>query len=135
MPQSPVHGPPAPPKPQPRALSSHERARVLDVLHEPRFVDKAPRQVWAELLDDDEYFCSISTMYRLLAAARETRERRRQATHPATGQTGAGRDRTEPSVVVGHQQATRPGEVDLLLPVRRDRRVQPLRRRLDGRDP
>ena len=79
-----VHGPPTPPKTQPRALSGDERTRVLEVLHEPRFVDKAPRQVWAELLDDDEYLCSISTMYRLLAAAGETRERRRQATHPAT---------------------------------------------------
>ena len=79
-----VYGPPTPAKPQPRALSPHERRRVLDVLHEPRFVDKAPHQVWAELLDEDEYFCSIATMYRLLAAHGETRERRRQATHPAT---------------------------------------------------
>jgi len=79
-----VYGPPTPPKPQPRALSPDERARVLEVLHEPRFVDKAPRQVWAELLDEDEYLSSISTMYRLLAAHGETRERRRQATHPAT---------------------------------------------------
>jgi putative transposase len=83
-PKPPVCGPPTPAKPQPRALAPDERQRVLDVLHEPRFVDKAPRQVWAELLDEDEYFCSVSTMYRLLAGEGETRERRRQATHPAT---------------------------------------------------
>jgi putative transposase len=53
------------------------------VLHEPRFVDKAPAQVWATLLDEGVYLASISTMYRLLRECGETRERRRQATHPA----------------------------------------------------
>jgi len=65
-------------------LTDVERRRVLEVLHELRFVDKAPRQVWAELLDEDVYLCSVSTMYRILAAQGETRERRRQATHPTT---------------------------------------------------
>jgi hypothetical protein len=41
------------------------------------------RTVWARLLDDGIYLCSISTMYRLLAIAGENRERRRQRTHPA----------------------------------------------------
>ncbi len=72
------------PKPQPRALSASERAEVLDVLHADRFVDLAPGEVHAILLDEGRYLCSESTMYRLL---REThggvRERRRQATHPA----------------------------------------------------
>lgn len=80
----PRHGPPTPRKPQPRALSPDERQRVLDELHSERFVDKAPAQVWAELLDEDVYLCSISSMYRILTAEGETRERRRQATHPAT---------------------------------------------------
>ena len=53
------------------------------MLHEPRFVDKAPAQVWATLLDEGVYLASISTMYRLLRDRGETRERRRQATHPA----------------------------------------------------
>src|SRR5512134_730944 len=67
----------------PNALSDAERRHLLDVLHEPRFVDKAPAQVWATLLDDGVYLASISTMYRLLRERGETRERRRQATHPA----------------------------------------------------
>ena len=67
----------------PNALSDAERRHLLDVLHEPRFVDKAPAQVWATLLDDGVYLTSISTMYRLLRERGETRERRRQATHPA----------------------------------------------------
>jgi putative transposase len=76
-------GPPAP-RPVPvNALSETERQRVLDVLRSPEFCDLAPAQVWARLLDDGIWLCSISTMYRLLAAAGESRERRRQRTHPA----------------------------------------------------
>ena len=70
--------------PQPRALNSSERAQVLSVLHDERFVDQAPASVYAELLDEGRYLCSVPTMYRLLRAEGEVRERRRQATHPAT---------------------------------------------------
>lgn len=74
----------ADPKPQPRALSAGEQQAVLDVLHEERFVDLAPGEVWALLLDEGRYLCSESTMYRLLRARHgQVRERRRQATHPA----------------------------------------------------
>jgi len=69
--------------PSPRALAPGERQQVLDVLHEPRFVDLAPREVYATLLDEDKYLCSLSTMYRLLRWADELRERRAQARHPA----------------------------------------------------
>jgi len=57
---------------------------VLGVLHHERFVDQAPAIVYATLLDEGLYLCSVPTMYRLLRAAREVRERRRQASHPAT---------------------------------------------------
>lgn len=76
-------GPPAP-RPTPvNALSETERQGVLGVLRSPEFCDLAPAQVWARLLDDGTWLCSISTMYRLLAIAGESRERRRQRTHPA----------------------------------------------------
>ena len=78
--------PPAPAKPQPRALSEAEQAAVLDVLHSERFVDHAPEAVYATLLDEGVYLCSVPTMYRLLRARGETaggRDRRRHATHPA----------------------------------------------------
>ena len=83
--QSPT--PPRPPRPepkaQPRALSPAERAEVLDVLHSERFVDLAPGEVYAMLLDEGRYLCSESTMYRILRETHgEVRERRRQATHP-----------------------------------------------------
>jgi putative transposase len=67
----------------PRALTSEERQAVLDVLHEERFVDRAPAAVYAQLLDENRYLCSIRTMYRLLADAQEVRERRDQLRHPA----------------------------------------------------
>ena len=70
-------------KPQPRALSDDERRAVLDVLHHSDHVDEAPATVYAKLLDEGTYLASTSTMYRVLRASAEVRERRRQATHPA----------------------------------------------------
>ena len=65
------------------ALSDAERARVLAVLAEPRFADKSVAQVWATLLDEGVYLCSQATMHRLLRAAGQAGDRRRQATHPS----------------------------------------------------
>lgn len=81
--QPPILGP-KPPRPAPaNALSEAERQHVLSVLRSEEFCDLAPAQVWARLLDDGIYLCSIATMYRLLRIAGESRERRRQRTHPA----------------------------------------------------
>ena len=66
----------------PRALAPTERQQVLDVLHAPRFVDLAPAQVYATLLDEGLYYCAERTMYRVLAANAEVRERRAQRRHP-----------------------------------------------------
>jgi putative transposase len=68
----------------PRALSEVERDHVVAVLDSERFCDLAPVQVWASLLDEGTYLCSVPTMYRLLRARAQVRERRRQARHPAT---------------------------------------------------
>jgi putative transposase len=65
----------------PRALSAPERQQVLDVLHEARFVDLAPAEVYATLLDEQRYLCSERTMYRVLEANQEVRERRNQLRH------------------------------------------------------
>jgi putative transposase len=65
-----------------RALSAAERQVVCDVLNSERFADLAPAQVYATLLDEDVYHCSIRTMYRVLAAQRQVRERRDQLRHP-----------------------------------------------------
>jgi putative transposase len=80
--------PPAPRPARPRALparalSESERAAVLAELHSERFVDSAPAQVYATLLDEGRYLASERTMYRLLAAESQVRERRNQLAHPA----------------------------------------------------
>ncbi len=63
-------------------MTNDERVQVLAVLHQDRFMDRAPAEIYATLLDEGVYLCSISTMYRVLAANHEVRERRDQLTHP-----------------------------------------------------
>ena len=66
-----------------RALSVSEKAKVRDLLNGERFQDSSPHQVYATLLDEGTYHCSISTMYRILHEYDEVRERRNQRRHPA----------------------------------------------------
>jgi putative transposase len=82
---APARRPPVPhrDRAQPRALAPAERAAILAALHAERFADTAPAEVWATLLDEGTYLGSLSTFYRLLRQAGETRERRAQAAHPA----------------------------------------------------
>ena len=40
-----------------RALSPVERKDVLALLHEPRFADLAPGEIYATLLDEEKYVC------------------------------------------------------------------------------
>jgi putative transposase len=96
------HSPPPPRRdrvqaPQPRALSAVERKEVLRVLHDAEHVDEAPATVYAKLLDQGVYLCSVPTMYRILRAEGEVTERRRQASHPPA---------TKPELL-----ATRPNQV------------------------
>ena len=71
------------PRRSPRALGLDERATVLGILHEPRFADLAPAEIYATLLDEERYVCSERSMYRILAENQEVRERRDQLRHPA----------------------------------------------------
>lgn len=61
-----------------RKLSAAEQERALAVMHEARFCDQAPRQIYATLLGEGLVLASVSTLYRLLRAAGETLERRAQ---------------------------------------------------------
>jgi putative transposase len=87
------------------------------VLHDPRFVDLAPAEVYATLLDAGQYLCSERTMYRVLAANREVRERRNQLRHPHYAALellpGSG---TSSALELGHHQTPGAVEVDLFLP-------------------
>jgi putative transposase len=114
----------------PRALGDDERTQVLETLNSERFVDQSPAQVSATLMEEGKYLCSLRSMYRILAAHHQTRERRNQLRHPCY---------TKPELL-----ATGPNDLwswDItklkgpakcaLLPVRDCRRVQPLRCRVD----
>ena len=67
----------------PLSLSLKETEQVLDILHSRQFVDMAPQEVYHALLDSGTYLCSVRTMYRLLEAHSEVRERRDQLSHPS----------------------------------------------------
>ena len=71
------------PAPSARALAPAEQNTVRDLLNSERFVDSSPRQLYGTLLDEGHYLCSVSTMYRILKANEEVRERRNQKRHPA----------------------------------------------------
>ena len=61
----------------PLALSDQEKRSVIELLHDGRFADKTPYELYGSLLDEGEYVCSIRTMYRYLAEIGESKERRR----------------------------------------------------------
>ncbi len=64
------------------SLSDEQRSAIREVLNSTRFMDKAPRQVYASLLDDGVYLCHWRTMYRILHEHHEVKERRLQRKHP-----------------------------------------------------
>ncbi len=73
---------PKPPRRVPRALPPEERQHILALLNTERFADLPAAEVYATLLDEGKYVCSVRTMYRILSEAHEVRERRRQLRHP-----------------------------------------------------
>ena len=126
---------PRPRAASPRALSPPEREAVVEVLHSRQFIDKAPAAVWAELLDEGRYLCSIRTMYRILAKRLEVRERRRQRRHPQYSKPELLATGPKPMLVVGHHQAEGARQMELLLPLRDPGHLQPLCGGLDGGHP
>ena len=114
---------PPPPKPervatpQPRALSDVERKEIRRVLNSEDHIDEAPATVYAKLLDQGVYLGSVSTMYRVLREHDEVGDRRRHATHPARVKPELVATEAQPGLQLGHHQAPRPGQVDLLLPL------------------
>ena len=77
------------PRPRPaRALTAPQQQIVLDLLHAPRFADQAPAEIYASLLDDGVYHCSIRTMYRILGQNGEVREQLRHPTYRKPEQIG-----------------------------------------------
>ena len=64
------------------ALTSDEEHAVIALLNSARFLDCAPREVWATLLGEGTYHCSWRTMYRLLSKNAPVQERRKIRRHP-----------------------------------------------------
>ena len=95
----------------------------------------APAAVFATLLDEGHYYGSVRTMYRLLAAAHLSGERRRQRIHPVYAKPEL--LALAPNQVWSWDITKLRGPVkwSLLSPVRHPRHFQPLRGRLDGRVP
>lgn len=78
-----VAEPPAPSRRRShRRLSDAECNAILAAAHSERFCDLSVREIYATLLDEGVYLGSISTIYRVLRAAGESRERRALAKHP-----------------------------------------------------
>ena len=67
----------------PRALTLTQRQAVLDAVHQTRFIDRSVPYIYATLLDENLYYASISTIYRVLRSVGEVGDRRDQATRPA----------------------------------------------------
>ena len=80
---------------------------MLDTLHEDRFLDRAPAAVYATLLEEGRYLCSIRTMYRVLHDADEVTERRPQRRHPHREAAAPGGYRPKPSLDLGHNAPAR----------------------------
>lgn len=80
--QHPPRRQPTPKAKPPRSLTEAERQQVLEVLHSERFIDQSPAEVYATLLDEGIFLCSIRTMYRILSDHGEVKERRNQLRHP-----------------------------------------------------
>lgn len=56
---------------------------VIDILHSKQFCDLSPYQVYARLLDEGRYVCSIRTMYRILQSVHgDVKERRKLVVRP-----------------------------------------------------
>ena len=106
---------------------------MRDLLNSERFQDSSPHQVYATLLDEGTYHCSIRTMYRILHEYDEVRERRNQRRHPSYTKPELLATEPEPIVVLGHHQAQRAGHLAALLSLCCSRCLQSLCGGLDDR--
>ena len=119
----------------PLALSGKEETDVLEMLHAERFVDRAPHEIYNALLDEGNYLCSVRTMYRILEKNDEVRERRNQLSHPHYEVPEMLAERANEVWSWDITKLRGAGQVDLFLPVRDPRHLQPVCGRVDGRPP
>jgi putative transposase len=61
-----------------RRIPNSERTEILAVLDSEQFLDQPPREVYAALLTEGTYLCSVRTMYRILNERSPVHDRRNQ---------------------------------------------------------
>jgi putative transposase len=61
----------------PRRLSQAKRDEILALLNSERFCDQTPAHIYATLLSEGTYHCSVRTMHRILKDANASADRRR----------------------------------------------------------
>ena len=66
-----------------RRLSETERETVRGLLYGERFIDDTPTEIYATLLDEGIYHCSVRTIYRLLKEDGANQPRGRAKRHTA----------------------------------------------------
>ena len=66
----------------PRKLQQGERAEVLATLNSQTYQDESVPSAHTQLLDHGTYLCSQRTMYRILQAEKQVRQRRNRREHP-----------------------------------------------------
>ncbi|MDB5343203.1 MAG: Integrase, catalytic region [Schlesneria sp.] len=119
--------------PSPRALSPTERRDVLEVLNSPRFMDQAPPQIHATLLDEGVYHLfhanHVSHSPRPAGSPGTTRSVAASAVPPAR----TDRHGTLPSLVLGYHLVAGTGQGIPLSPVRDSGHLQPVLRGLAAR--
>lgn len=69
-------------KDHPAKLSSEEEKEVLDLLFSSSNIDKTPKEIYTDLLDQGIYICSERTMYRILQKHGCSKDRRNLRIHP-----------------------------------------------------
>jgi putative transposase len=104
---------------------------VLELLNGERFPDQAHGGV-ATLLDEGHYWCHCTTMYRLLEANAQVRERRKQLRHPVYAKPELLATGPKPGAELEHLEAAWAAEGPLLLPLRHPRHLQSLYSGLDA---
>ena len=118
----------------PLALTEEERNHVVELLHSEQFIDLAPHQIYAKLLDQGRYICSVSTMYRVIKSEHShVNDRRNQVQRCSY---------TKPELLAtcpnqvwswGYHKVESHHQMDVFLPVCDHRYFQPVCGRLDGR--
>jgi len=98
----------------PRKLQESERAQVLTTLNSETYQDESVPSAQTQLLDQGTYLCSQRTMYRILQAEKQVRQRRNQREHPVYHKPELLAKGSQSGLELGHHEGERPQGMDLV---------------------